>query len=212
MPQDFKSVPVVVICRDRLAPLRELLDWLNRAGYSRVLLVDNASTYRPLVDFLATTSVEVVRLERNVGHLAPWSCEVRAKLDAARPFVVTDCDVVPDEECPSDVVEHLGGLLIRYGNVDKVGLGLRIDDLPECYARREQVIARESEFWRTEIAPGVFEAEVDTTFALYRSPAEAHGSARSIRTGPPYIARHLPWYADSGDPSDEQRYYLGTML
>ncbi len=207
MPHNFKSVPIVVICRDRLAPLRELLDWLARAGYGRVLLVDNASTYPPLVDFLSTTNLDVVRLERNIGHLAPWSSEVRSRLDPTRPFVVNDCDVVPDNDCPLDVVEHLSRLLLRHANVDKAGLGLRIDDLPDCYALKEQVIAWESQFWEREVAPGVFEADVDTTFALYRSPSDTHSSSRALRTGVPYVARHLPWYADSAQPTDEQRYY-----
>jgi hypothetical protein len=118
MPHDFKTVPIVVICRDRLAPLRELLDWLKGAGYRRFLLVDNGSTYGPLVDFLATTDAEVVRLGRNVGYLAPWSSEVRARLDPDSPFVVSDCDVVPDQDCPSDVVEHLAGVLLRHADID----------------------------------------------------------------------------------------------
>lgn len=207
IPRDFKDVPIVVTCRDRLAPLLELLDWLERAGYSHLLLIDNASTYPPLVDFLATTDAEVVRLQQNVGHLAPWGPEVRARLDPNSPFVVTDCDVVPDENCPPDVVDYLAGLLLRYANVDKVGLGLRIDDLPDHYALKAQVIAWESQFWELEIGPGVFQAEVDTTFALYRSPAEKHSTARALRTGTPYVARHLGWYADSTQPTDEQRYY-----
>jgi hypothetical protein len=188
--------------------LRKLLGWLNAAGYSNLLLVDNASTYRPLVNFLATVDAEVVRLKDNVGQLAPWRPEVRGKLDPNNPFVVTDCDVVPDENCPEDVVEHLAGLLLRYANVDKVGLGLRIDDLPDCYALKAQVLAWESQFSEIEVAPGVFQGDVDTTFALYRSPADGHGVGRALRTGEPYVARHLPWYADSSQPTDEQRYYL----
>ena len=53
----------------------------------------------------------------------------------------------------------------------------------------------------------MFQAEVDTTFALYRSPAEKHSTARALRTAAPYVARHLGWYADSTQPTDEQRYY-----
>jgi len=205
---DFKSFPIVVICRDRLTPLLELLQWLDNAGYRRVLLVDNASTYPPLVDFLDDTEAEVVRLEANVGHIAPWRPEVRARLDPNSPFVVTDCDVVPDETCPSDVVEHLAGLLLGHADVVKIGLGLRIDDLPDSYSLKAEVSAWESQFWETEISPGVFRAPVDTTFALYRSPADGHLLEPALRTGPPYVGRHLPWYADTARPTDEERYYL----
>jgi hypothetical protein len=30
---------------------------------------------------------------------------------------------------------------------------------------------------------------------------------RALRTGFPYVARHLPWYADSAHLGDEDRYY-----
>ena len=208
IPPDFKSVPIVVICRDRLTPLLELLHWLDDAGYRRVLLVDNGSTYQPLVEFLDTTEAEVVRVDANFGHIAPWRPEVRARLDPNSPFVVTDCDVVPDASCPPDVVEHLAGLLLRYAGVVKAGLGLRLDDLPESYSLKSDVRTWESQFWETEIAPGVFRAPVDTTFALCRSPADGHLLDPALRTGPPYVGRHLPWYADTAQPTDEDRYYL----
>ena len=206
---DFKSTPIVIISRDRLEPLQLLLGWLDQAGYSRPIVVDNASTFPPLVDFLdAQSEIEVVRLDRNLGHLAPWvSDDVQSRLKPTQPFVATDCDVVPDSDCPIDVVEHLAGLLVSYKNVDKVGLGLRIDDLPDSYALKEAVIAWESRFWEREFQPGVFDAEVDTTFALYRSPVDPHSTIRALRTGPPYVARHLSWYADSGSLTEEQQYY-----
>ena len=205
---DLKRVPIVIICRDRLAPLRELLDWLKAAEYDRVILVDNASTYAPLVDFLANTTAEVVRLGKNLGPRAPWCAEVRSRLHPDRPFVVTDCDVVPDERCPRDVIGHFAGLLLRYADLDKVGLGLRLDDLPDSYALKAEVIEWESQFWESEIAPGVFRAPVDTTFALYRSPADGYTLERALRTGPPYLGRHLPWYANSSYASEEEQYYL----
>lgn len=206
---DFKSTPIVIICRDRLEPLQQLLSWLDRAGYTRPVLVDNASTYPPLVEFLSQASeVEIVRLTDNLGHLAPWTAEsVQAKLRASGPFVATDCDVVPDESCPFDVVEYLGEILLEYAGIDKVGLGLRIDDLPDAYALKKDVVAWESKFWETEVAPGVFDAEVDTTFALYRRAAVPHRTTRALRTGAPYVARHLSWYVDSANPTLEQRYY-----
>ena len=208
MLQDFKNVPIVVVCRDRLTPLLELLHWLDKAGYRRVILVDNGSTYEPLVEFFGTTEAEVVRLDANVGHIAPWRPEVRARLDPDGPLVVTDCDVVPDESCPPDVVEHLAGLLLRYAGVVKAGLGLRIDDLPDSYPLKSEVQSWESQFWETEIAPGVFRAPVDTTFALCRSPLDGHLLEPAVRTGPPYVGRHLPWYAETSRPTDEERYYL----
>ena len=206
---DFKTTPIVIICRDRVTPLRQLLDWLDNAGYSRPILVDNASTFPPLLDFLRREAdAEVVRLDRNLGHMAPWiSDQVQVKLRPNRPVVVTDCDIVPDDRRPTDVVEHLAEILLCYGEIDKVGLGLRIDDLPDSYVLKEAVVAWESRFWEVELAPGVFDAEVDTTFSLYRSPIVPHRTVRALRTGTPYVARHSSWYSDSANPTEEQLYY-----
>lgn len=88
----------------------------------------------------------------------------------------------------------------------KVGLGLRIDDLPDAYRFREQAITWESQFWHRPVAPGLFDANIDTTFAIYRGRSE-FVFGPSLRTGWPYVARHEPWYCDSDNPSEEQRFY-----
>jgi len=122
-------------------------------------------------------------------------------------FVVTDPDVVPDELCPSTALEHFASLLERHPEIDKVGFGLRIDDLPSTYAHRAHVIAWESQFWTTEVEPGVYAAPIDTTFALYR-PGFGHSNNRALRTGAPFVARHTPWYLDSDNPTYEQTWYV----
>jgi hypothetical protein len=43
------TTPVIIIVRDRLKPLALLVDWLERAGAQRLVLLDNDSTYPPLV-------------------------------------------------------------------------------------------------------------------------------------------------------------------
>ena len=54
----------------------------------------------------------------------------------------------------------------------------------------------------------MFRADIDTTFALYRPlDRRRHGEGRALRTGPPYVARHLPWYLDSSNLSAEDAYY-----
>jgi hypothetical protein len=206
---DFKKTPILIICRDRLEPLRQLLEWLYAAGYERPVVIDNDSTFPPLVEFFAEhLDIEVIQLGENLGHLAPWRSEVvQASFGSIGPVVVTDCDVIPDAACPDDVVEHLAEVLLLHADVDKVGLGLRIDDLPTSYGLKDEVIAWEKKFWEVEIASGVFEAEVDTTFALYRRLGETHSTVRALRTGGPYVARHLSWYVDSSDPLEEQIYY-----
>ena len=200
------TVPIVIIVRDRLEPLQQLVNWLERAGLHDVVLVDNASTYTPLVAWLDECPYRVVRLRHNLGHRAPWIAGVIAEVGYDRHFVVTDPDVVPDDACPLDALDHFRALLDAHLDVDKVGFGLRIDDLPAHYALGDDVRRWEAQFWTDAVAPGAYRAAIDTTFALYR-PGRWHRLDAALRTGAPYVARHLPWYANTANPTDEERYY-----
>ena len=50
----------------------------------------------------------------------------------------------------------------------------------------------------------MFDSRVDTTFAIHAPGTEFRYEA--LRTGTPYLARHMPWYRTELD--DEHRYYL----
>jgi hypothetical protein len=62
--------PVIINVRDRVEALRDLVSWLERAGQQDIWLCDNASTYEPMREFLASTPHRVVRNEINLGHRA----------------------------------------------------------------------------------------------------------------------------------------------
>jgi hypothetical protein len=208
-----EKTPVLILCRDRVESLRELVSWLERAGLERVVLVDNDSSYEPLLDYLDRTPHEVVRLGRNVGKHAVWVERRLGRMLGRRPFVLTDPDVVPVPECPLDAVDRFGALLARHGDVVKVGFGLRIDDLPARYRFRREVIEWESQFWRPEIEiePGVYRCAIDTTFALYRRWSSKPPPLDALRTGFPYVARHTTWYVDSASPPEEEAYYTARL-
>ncbi len=202
-----EQYPVFIPVRDRLEPLQLLLEWLASVGQHEVWLIDNDSTYRPLVEFLDGTEHQVVRLGHNLGHRSPWLSGTVQRHAYGRYFVVTDPDIVPDEYCPSDALDRFRDLLERYPEADKVGFGMRIDDLPDHYPLKADAIDWEWGFWRDEVEPGVYRAGIDTTFALYRPLERRHELLRALRTGAPYVARHLPWYIDPAQLSDEDRYY-----
>jgi hypothetical protein len=201
------QVPVFIPVRDRVTPLRSLVDWLERAGHQEIWLIDNASTYEPLLEYLARTPHHVVRSAANLGHRSPWLTGSVQRRAHGCHFVVSDPDVVPDPQAPLDAVAHFRALLDRHPEVDKVGFGLRIDDLPDWYPLADAVRRWEARFWDREVEPGVFRADIDTTFALYRPLDRRHDESRALRTGSPYVARHEPWYTDPAALSEEDRYY-----
>jgi hypothetical protein len=205
---DYKQIPIFINARDLTNPLRRLIGWLLEAQYSNIYILDNASSYPALLDFYDEISdeVTVVPLGANVGRLAIWELNILDRLNVTGPYVWTDPDIVPIEECPSNVLEFFWEVLQAFPNKAKVGFGLRIDDLPEHYRFKQKVIAWESQFWTKKITPKLYDADIDTTFALYRPGSGFDMSA--LRSGFPYLAHHCPWYEDSERPSDDHMYYV----
>ena len=211
---NYFHTPIYIISFNRLEYLRQLISWLERAGYSNIHIVDNDSTYPPLVEYLSKCPHQVHRMDKNYGHLVLWESGKFDAVVSKDNFVLSDCDVVPAESCPANVVERLASVLGRYPNFTKVGLSLRINDLPDHYAPKAKVLEWEAPFWENILEEGeIYEAAVDTTFAYYRPgipPSDARWW-RSLRMAPPLTARHLPWYSDTSVPSDEDLYYQSQV-
>mgnify|MGYP001179752610 FL=1 len=201
-----RKFPVFIIVRDRVSPLGQLVTWLESTRRAEIWLIDNDSTYPPLLRYLDKSPHHVMRLSHNLGHRSPWLSGAVQRNARGRHYIVSDADVVPDAGCPTDALDRFNRLLRRYRDIDKVGFGLRIDDLPEHYPHRDHVFEWEQRFWREEVEPGAFRAEIDTTFAMYREPGTPDHQ-RALRTGLPYVARHTPWYVDPNDLSEEDKYY-----
>ena len=90
----FREVPIFVNSFNRLTCLRRLLEWLCAAGHRRIFVIDNASTYPPLLDYLGEVErhhlATVIRLPENVGHLAIWACGLLDRLGITSEYVYTD--------------------------------------------------------------------------------------------------------------------------
>ncbi|MBV9805205.1 MAG: hypothetical protein JO130_18550 [Solirubrobacterales bacterium] len=199
--------PVFITVRDRVVDLCRLVAWLERAGHQRIVLLDNASTYEPVVEYLRSTPHDVVCLGKNLGSRALWHAGLAPRDEW---FVLTDPDVVPLDDCPHDAVRYLHDLLLRYGG-PKAALGLYLGDVPGdlgCLPWERQLLDPwPGDSWRGRLAPGVFDSLSDTTFALY-PPGGAFGY-HALRTGWPYQARHMPWYEPATDEERAERaYYL----
>lgn len=203
-----EDIPVFIICFERVRELSRLVKKLEKMGLKKIVLIDNDSTYQPLLDYYKKTPHQVLRLYRNAGHTAPWSLGIIRTLIPYGYYAVTDPDVIPTDDClKNQPLQYLLSLHKKYPAYQKVGLGLKIDDLPDHYPLKKEVISWEEQFWKNEVEPGVYEAGVDTTFALYKPGTYLYTLHPSLRTGEPYTAFHMPWYANPGSLSTEDLYY-----
>lgn len=215
IPEDPKTIPIIIISFNQLFYLKQLVERLGKWGYKNIIIIDNNSTYRPLINYLEEIKDNIIihRMKHNFGHKVFWEQKELFKLYSKSYYVVTDPDILPDDDCPDDFLEYFKKILDSNSQVTKVGFSLKIKDIPESNKLKEKIIQWESKFWEVKDDEGNYIAEIDTTFALYR-PKNIEKIEldffNSIRTKPPYIAKHGGWYIDFNNILPEQENYMRT--
>ena len=208
---DIHQIPIIINNYNRLTTLQQLIDSLKSRGYHNIYILDNKSTYPPLLDWYQSAPCEVIYLPANLGFKALWKHKPTRKRFCKDFYIYTDSDIVLDGSCPDDLIQKMYHLMVhKYLYAFKIGPSLRIDDLPDHYARKEEVIKWESRFFkRYLVEDNLYRAPIDTTFALYRPHIglSRRSYLESYRMGSPYVVKHLPWYENTASLTDEERYY-----
>jgi GT2 family glycosyltransferase len=206
LQQDPLNYPIFINCRDRLDPLKELLTWLKKEGCSNIILIDNNSSNPKLLRFYDKSDLEVIKLNENAGHISLWDRSIIDLIDKNQRFIYSDPDIIPEPDSHGAIVKF-NDLLDKYTDMKKVGFGLSLDTIPDSYHLKEDVIRWEQKFWQKQVEPQVFEAPIDTTFAMYEAGCPyLHEPA--LRTGGKLVARHEPWHTDSHNVSEDLKFYL----
>ena len=211
---DYKSIPIIITSFNQLFYLEQLVTFLQKYNYKKIIIIDNNSTYQPLLDYFNTieSTVTIHRLNENFGHLVFWKNIELYKKYSKGYYIVTDADIVPVQECPEDFVLHFKKILDKNLLITKVGFSLKIDDIPESNPNKQKVIDWEKQFWRNQNKEGDYITLIDTTFALYRANYQYNENDffKAVRTQEPYHVRHGGWYLDAKNLTKEQVYYFET--
>ena len=209
-------IPIYINNYNWLTSTREMADFFGSIPGCMPIIVDNGSTYPPLLKwYKSECAYRVIRLGSNVGCHAPWMCgaewplEVHQSIFGSRYYAVTDADL-SFAGCPQDVVDVLISALVKYPECTKAGVSLALWDIPETSVAGQAARQWEEQFWRNRRDETFFEAAIDTTFAVYRAGVRCTGNC--LRSDRPYCARHLPWYITRETLTDEQSYYLATAV
>jgi hypothetical protein len=209
-PDNYKKIPIIINNFNRLVMLKSLIASLEQRGYSNIYIIDNCSTYPPLLEYYKSAKYNVFFLERNIGMKALWISGIYKRFKN-NYFVYTDPDILPIVECPDDFLLHFLEIFKKHKLARKIGFSIKIDDLPECNLLKDEIISCEGGFFDYPENESLYRAPIATTFALYRPYGKinhANNYIKIYRTAFPYMARHLPWYSDYRNPDDEERYYL----
>jgi glycosyltransferase involved in cell wall biosynthesis len=211
------GTPIFIITRDRLTVLKRCIESYKKLGDVEIILCDNNSTYPPMVEYLKTVDYKIYRNTGQGNNMSDISDHIAACINdwysknSSDYYIVTDPDI--ELESPSPVLlDRYRELLLEFPHYICVGPMLRIDDLPECFHFRDQMIhSHIQQFWGRGRTPfkdtHILHCPIDTTFAMYRRTFTFKRLNMGIRVYEPYMAKHLDWYMNTLNLNEEEQYY-----
>jgi hypothetical protein len=206
----MSEIPIVIIAWNNLTFVKSFLNQLERFKHP-IILLDNHSTYEPMNQYyeqLDKTKVRVIKMDKNYGYL------VYKHFSHLLPevYVLSDPDLLLNNNMPSDAIEQLLNLSIKY-NACRVGLALDITDSEKFIkGMYGQLVYRiESKYYENRIENSeytLYKASMDTTFCLINNKIK---SDLQIRVAGDFTAKHLPWYEGylkNNIPKDELKVWI----
>lgn len=206
-------IPVYLTVRDVMSPVVAMINHLQKCDdVGEITIVDCDSTYPPLLEWYATTCPIRVHRVANLGPRAAWDSGLidqdreRGML-AGGFYCVSDSDL-DLSQIPLDMLSRFCEGLQKNPKFVKAGPSLRIDDLPESAPHTQEVLSQEARHWNKPLSKHWYDSEIDTTLAVYRAEHGWMSYGPALRSYPPYTARHLSWYLDQANLTDEWKHYL----
>ena len=214
----MKNIPIVILNRDRFYPLKEQVEVLKLYGYNNITIIDNQSTYPPLLKWYEESGLDIF-----YNNITENSCHAfRDLVQLNHPkftqiisgwYVFNDSDIIPESGLPENFIEDLINYAIKY-NKSKVGMSIRIDDIDRSYPLNEWVYSYESTYWTNGIIDDNIELyphPIDTTFSVHSPNTIPTWSSDTLRVGKPYLVKHAPFYYDPDNLPEDEKYYLTHM-
>lgn len=187
----MKKIPVIIINRDLITWPSKMVECIKKFNcVGDIIIVDNQSTYEPLLDWYKTNPCDIVYSNFN-GQSSPWDMEIPTKMGYDY-YVVSDPDL-DLSETPLDCLIYLKEKLKSHEEYDRIGLSLSnyvVDRDSPYHFHLETWYENE---WKPEsVRDGLLtEQKFDTTFGIYH--IDRHFSGTSCCTNKPYSAKHIPW-------------------
>lgn len=197
-----------IINRDLWTWPQAMVEAINTKWGTQVepIILDNASTAPNCLAWYDTNPCRVIRLSENYGHKVLWSSGLFHSEVKEDYYIVTDPDL-DISHLPDDTIDKLISGLQKF-NTPKCGLAIQIDDLPDAYPLKEQVLIWETPFWQHSLGDDFYGAPLDTTFALHLTRDCRNHIIGGIRTGGAYTCKHLPFYITADNITEELAYYF----
>ena len=185
------KIPVILNNRNLLTYPKQMVEDLKTfENIGEIYIIDNGSTYEPLLEWYETKPCNIVKTG-NMGHHSPWVIGLTKTLDSDY-YVVTDSDL-DLSLTPKDSLNYLVDKLEKHTGYDKIGLSLSNWDVPINSPYHEFLKIWANTNWDiNSVNDGLLvNQRVDTTFAIYHQKRNYLG--HSCATYSPYSVKHIPW-------------------
>ncbi len=140
---ELRKIPVIINNFNRVDSLKKLIKWLEMQKMENIYVIDNVSTYEPLKKYYENEfKYNLIKLRKNTGSLSIWLLDIYDNFKE-NYYIYTDSDVILIEDCPENWLEKFYEILNKHQEIDKIGFGLKIDDLPDEYSLKKEVIRHE---------------------------------------------------------------------
>lgn len=228
-------IPIFIITCDRLTLLKKTMHSYRTQIKTpfEIVILDQGTTYPATVKYLKwmeDAGIKVYWREDNPNDGIKKNAKrdevsVRDnildyfKLHPESNYVVTDPDILLDN-VEGDILDVYAYLLEEMPSIAVVGTMLRIDDIPDYFPLRKELLSGKKGMHKslhsrpvhTVVCNGYevqyIKAPIDTTFAMYRAGTSWKRLQGGIRTLAPYGARHLDWYVNPKAMPPDQQYYM----
>lgn len=201
----MKKYKVFFIVRDIVSWLQPMIETCQKWNLEPIIL-DNNSSYKPLLEYYRQKPCRVIRFNQNFGNNVLYATgTLQQEVGPNERYILSDPDLMIDH-LPDDTIEKFEYGLEKY-SVIKVGPAIQIDDMPDEYILKEQVLIWETPFWSNPLGEDYYNAPLDTTFALYKPGINRH-TIGGLRVGGAYTCKHMPFYLTPDNITDELAYYF----
>jgi hypothetical protein len=203
--------PLIIPMFNQLFYLTNTIKQMDKFNLNNIIILDNGSTYPPLLEWYKTTTLPIVCYPENPG---PRDFFLRSEIWNNLPtyFFVSDPDLEFPDKVPNTLVKDLIDLSEKK-RWKKIGLAL---DIKEKDKICPTINIHEPSYWKiildtTDGGDPIYEALTDTTFAFYNKKYFDDEFFIAPRLAGRYTCKHHGWYYNRPEPKEETEYYRQTQ-
>jgi hypothetical protein len=219
-------IPLIIPNFNQLTYLVNLITWWNYyTNNAPVFVLDNKSTYGPLLDFYDDNHFYNLSVflyeENNCGNNLKKFIESNIK-GYYEYYCISNPDIMPHPGTPENFLSVMMHCIDRY-KFHHAGFCLVKDDLPDFIDNKDIILRQENKFWYNPKAIEYngskytgYLAPIDLTFCMYTTknsgwhyPMDRTDWNNSIRI---FNAFHFGWYISPQTNIEEVKQYYKTCL